>query len=1286
MMTTPHDSREPDQVEPAVDADPRTHPRAAYAGGTLKLLAPVLDPHNRRGIRLGTAYAIASMALLGLVPLVQQVILDDAILADRRSLSLWITLLLLLGVGSFVTGYLRRRIGAGAAVRVQRDLQVKVHRHLQHLDTSRRDELRAGDIMSRATSDLTLIQMFLQQLGVAWGNVTLLVVSMVVMLWLSPALALVMFVSVPLFLWIAMTFRARSFPASWMDQRFQGSVAGVVEEAVTGVRVVKAFGQEEQEQKALNGEARKLFQSRLRTARITAVFGASLDAIPGVSQLAVLGIGGWMVMEGQVSLGVFLAFSSYILQLVAPVRFLSGLMATSQQARAGAQRIVELLSIESRVQEAPGAIELSRVDGSVELAHVDFAYPGGETVLHDISLRIEPGERVALVGASGSGKSTLAHLLTRFHDPTGGAVRLDGRDLRDITLTSLRSAVGIVFEEGFLFSTSIRENIAFGRPTASVDDVEHAAVAAHAHGFIAGLPDGYETLVGERGFTLSGGQRQRLALARAALTNPPVLILDDATSAIDARTEQAIHRSLDEVLAHRTTVLIAHRHSTLLLADRVIVLDRGRVVDTGTTEELLERSALFRELLTGPDAEFDAPAEAPVTELDTHAWPEDADRSGAPKMSSYTSETATRAAAGSSGPGMSGDASTLAGLAAVSPRLLHAVQRLPDLKGEPDVDLETAYGHQGSFTIWSIFRPFWRPLLLASLMVVLDAVSWIAGPVLIRFGIDHGVLADSQAVLVGVCVLLLGVQGVIWCNSRVMIAFTQRTAERMLFGLRVRTFEHLQRLSLSYYEKHMAGKIMTRMTSDVEAFAQLLQQGLVTAMVSLLSCAGIAVALALFDPLLALAVAAVLPFLVATTLWFRRESGRTYLIARERVSVLYANMQESLAGVSVSQAYCQQPANEARFASLADDYAETRTRSTELMARFFPFLQLLSTVAKAIALVVAAPRIASGDLSYGILIAFLLYLDQFFTPIQQLSMVFDQWLQAKVAVAQLSELLRTETGTPESKRPVRPGRLEGRITLDHVTFAYESTGLVAMDDVSLEISPGQVVALVGTTGAGKSTIVKLVARFYDATSGTLRIDGRPIVELDMAAYRHQLGFVPQEPFLFSGTIRSNIAYGDPDAADLQVERAARAVGAHAFIAELPLGYHTPVSEQGRSLSAGQRQLLSLARALLVDPAILLLDEATANLDLATEARVQMAMGLVARGRTTLLIAHRLQTARASQRILVIDNGLVVEDGAHDDLIAAGGPYADLWSAMTSRATPDRVGSRVTTGAISKRRS
>lgn len=1238
--------------------------------GTLKLLAPYLSDNLIR-IRVAIVVSVIAQTMLGVIPVIQSVIVDDAILSQERSLTLWIVILVVAVTVGFGLQYLRRRLGFITAARSQRDLQRAVHHHLQHLDGTARDRFRTGDVMSRATSDLTLIQMYIQHTGMLWGNITLLVVALLSMLLLSPLLTVVMAVAVPLFFLVTVRFRGRLFPASWTDQLYKGAVAGVVEEAVTGVRVVKAFGQEAQEQETLQEEATSLFRSRIRTARMTARFSATMDVFPGLTQIAILAFGGWLVMQGQVTLGVFTAFASYVVQLVTPVRFLSTILATSQQARAGAARVMELLESTSAVQESPSAEVLEAAEGRIALDHVDFAYPGGEPVLRDVTLRIEPGERVALVGASGSGKSTLALLLARFYDPVAGAITLDGADLRDLTLDSVRTNVGLVFEEGFLFSTTIGENIAFGRPGASAEEIEHAAVAAHAHGFIAGMPDGYDTVVGERGFTLSGGQRQRIALARAALANPRVLVLDDATSAIDVRTEHAIHDSLDEVLSRRTTILIAKRPSTLQLADRVVVLDEGRVVDQGTTEELLERSELFRELLTGPGTDDVTPDEAPVEDVDPRAWPTGVARDGAAKVSVFASAASASSSGTAGGPGTDSSA-RLASLATVSSQLLTKVDALPPLAGDPEVDAVAMQAPVESFSMRHVFAPYRKPLALAAGLVLLDAVSGLAAPALIRFGVDHGVVADSVRTLWLISGVLLVLQGVIWANQRFMTYFTQRTAERMLFGLRVRTFAHLQRLSLDYYERNQAGKIMTRMTSDVEAFSTLLQQGLVTALVSLVSCLGIAIVLALFNPGLALAVAPVLIPLVITGWLFQKASSRAYLLARERISVLYADMQESLSGVRVSQAYGQQSANEARFGRLSQSYFEARSRSFELMARFFPFVDFLAGIAKAVALAVGAQRVASGDVTSGVLIAFLLYLDQFFAPMRQLSTVFDQWLQADVAVRQLDELLSTPSETPGAKNPIVPSRIRGEISLDDVSFVYTSTGLTAMDHVSLTIPAGQVVALVGTTGAGKSTLMKLVARFHDATEGVVSIDGTPLPRLNLPAYRHQLGFVPQEPFLFSGTIRSNIAYGRPDATDLEVERAAREVGAHEFVASLPHGYLTPVSEQGRSLSAGQRQLLSLARALLVDPAILLLDEATANLDLATEAGVQRAMGLVSSGRTTILIAHRLQTARAAHRILVVDGGAIVEDGTHEDLLAAGGRYADLWAAMAQHTVVEQA--------------
>ena len=429
-----------------------------------------------------------------------------------------------------------------------------------------------------------------------------------------------------------------------------------------------------------------------------------------------------------------------------------------------------------------------------------------------------------------------------------------------------------------------------------------------------------------------------------------------------------------------------------------------------------------------------------------------------------------------------------------------------------------------------------------------------------------------------------------------------------------------------------------------------------------------------------------MPPLIVATIWFRNKSQRAYERARDRIAAVNANLQESLSGVRVSQAFVREERNQEGFREVAGEYLDARMDAQRLVAFYFPFVEFLSEVAAAAVLGLGAYLVSHNLVTAGSVIAFLLYLDLFFSPIQQLSQVFDTYQQARASMAKIDELMRTPTATPPPATPATPGRLRGEITFDHVRFSYPTgvgEALSGFDDVhfayptgvgealagvDLEIRPGETVALVGETGAGKSTIVKLVARFYDVTSGHVRIDGTDIRDLDLTAYRQQLGYVPQEAFLFSGTIRDNIAYGRSDAADEEVEDAARAVGAHDFIASLPGGYLHAVSERGRSLSSGQRQLIALARARLVDPRILLLDEATSNLDLATEAKVQRAMGIVASGRTTLLIAHRLQTARTADRIVVVDNGTITAEGTHDELLAdPTSAYARMWEAFAVEA-------------------
>ena len=638
---------------------------------------------------------------------------------------------------------------------------------------------------------------------------------------------------------------------------------------------------------------------------------------------------------------------------------------------------------------------------------------------------------------------------------------------------------------------------------------------------------------------------------------------------------------------------------------------------------------------------------------------------------------------------------------APTPELLASVAALPPVRDVATIDLGQESRHDRTFGLLRLLSGFRRPLLLGLVLVVIDALASLAGPFLIKTGIDNGVAKGSTEVLWAASAIFLFVTLVDLVDEIGETFVTGRAAERIMLSLRIRVWAQLQRLSLDYYEREMAGRIMTRMTTDVDQFESLIENGLLSALVSIVTFVGVGFALVLLNLELGLCTLAVVVPLAVATVIFRRKAARLYDQARERIAIVNADFQESLSGVRESQAFVHQGETIRKFHRLGRDYLQSRVAAQRLVATYFPFVQFLSGAADAIVLGVGAGLIASGHLTSGALIAFILYIDLFFSPIQQLSQVFDSWQQTRVSVGRIADLMRLETLTPPAPDPIMPGRLRGAITLDHVRFAYPAVRVdspvrcrrapsvergpgapgsaataqvrgrrvgappEALRGIHLHIAAGETVALVGETGAGKSTVMKLLARFYDPDLGAVRIDGFDLRSLDLLGYRRQLGYVPQEAFLFTGTVRDNIAYGRPEAPDADVEAAARAVGAHDFIAGLPGGYLHELSERGRSVSAGQRQLIALARAELVDPVVLLLDEATSNLDLATEARVAAAMQQVSRHRTTIIIAHRLQTARSADRIVVLHAGQVAEVQVRttNSSRRLGGRYASMWDAF-----------------------
>ncbi|HEU5271275.1 MAG TPA: ABC transporter ATP-binding protein, partial [Jatrophihabitans sp.] len=896
--------------------------------------------------------ALAGAMVSVVVPLVIKHVIDLVNVpgGPHRPISPWIAVLIGAALLQYGLTFVRRYTAGRLSLDVQYDLRGDIFAALQRLDGAAQDALQTGQVVSRSISDVSLVQGLLAFVPALTGNVLLFVMSLVAMLWLSPLLTLIALGIAPALWRVAQATRRDLFPANWAAQQQSGELVGQVEAAVTGVRVVKGFGQESREVTELSRQARLLFALRMRVVRLQAKYSSTLTAIPALGQLGVLLLGGWLALHGEITIGTFLAFSSYLGQLVGPVRQVSALLTIGQQARAGVERVLEVIDSSPEVADAADVQPVPDGPLGVRFAGVRFGYTRSQPVLCGLDLEVEAGRTLAIVGGAGSGKSTLAMLLPRFYDVHGGSVAVGGVDVRQLPLAELRGQIGMVFEDSFLFSDTVAANIAYGRPSAGRDQVEAAARAAEADEFIRALPDGYDTMVGERGLTLSGGQRQRIALARALLTDPRILLLDDATSAVDPRIEADILATLRQLVRGRTTILIAHRRSTLALADRIAVLDGGRVADVGTFEELTERCPLFRLLLGGPgdDAEGIDAGELAVTEepdpavvdgITPSLWQPPAapaeSSSGMPALSGQLRGGGMGRIGGGGGPGM------LDGIPA-TPQLLAAVAALPTATDEPAVDEAAARGPDPGFGLRRLLNPV-RMVFLAGIgLIGVDSVLQLVPPSLVRTGIDRGVDQHRMSVLVTVFAIALTVLLLDWWVAAAGQRVTGRTGERLLYTLRVKSFAHLQRLGLDYYERELGGRIMTRMTTDVDALSNFLQTGLATALVSLLTLIGVLVALLLLDAQLAMVLVAMLPVLLVATLAFRKVAVPAYVQARDRVSAVNAQFQEDVAGVRVAQAFRRERHNLGKFLHLATDYRNSRLRAQTYIAAYFPFVQFLA--------------------------------------------------------------------------------------------------------------------------------------------------------------------------------------------------------------------------------------------------------------------------------------------------------------------------------------------------------
>ncbi|MCG7439974.1 ABC transporter ATP-binding protein, partial [Corynebacterium freneyi] len=632
--------------------------------------------------------------------------------------------------------------------------------------------------------------------------------------------------------------------------------------------------------------------------------------------------------------------------------------------------------------------------------------------------------------------------------------------------------------------------------------------------------------------------------------------------------------------------------------------------------------------------------------------------------------------------------------APVTQDLLDRIAALPPADEEPRI-AASALDDSRPFSLPNLLSNARMLILAVVALLLVTTAADLAFPMLVRWAIDDGVSAGDETTLWLAAAAGLGVVAVSFIAIAATTVLTSRTGERLLYALRVRSFRHLHSLGLDYFERQRSGRIMTRMTTDIDALSSFLQTGVAQGIIALSTLLGVAGMLLATNVTLAGVALLALPIVAVATAVFRSISSKLYAAAREQVSTVNADFQETIGGLRAIQMHHRVADVERSFARQSDRYRRLRIRAQAAVSVFFPGINLIAELTTAAVLFVGATQVAEGATTAGVLIAFTLYLGMMFGPIQQLSQVFDGYQQARVGLTRISDLLGTEpTVADDGARDGARAAAAGDVALDDVTFRYApadsdgdaTTGRktdagsgatidsteeadttaptslppTVLDGLDLHIPAGQTVAVVGSTGAGKSTVVKLLARFHDPVSGAVRASGTDIREFPLEQWRATLGYVPQEPHLFHGTIASNIAYGRPDADEDAITDAARRVGALTAIAAIPGGFTHPVNERGRGLSSGQRQLIALARAEMVDPALLLLDEATATLDPATEATFLAAADRATCRRTSVIVAHRLATAARADRILVIENGRIIEDGAHAALLAAGGPYARLW--------------------------